>query len=220
MKTEERIKELEARFQRELAELKKELKPELEVGKWYKTSKDNLLCYTGRNADGVILGYGFIDDDWGNWKWGREMNDKKLATNQEVFEALKKEAIKRGFKRGVTLKATGINEEFYWIDSPISGEYEYLAETDTLDSSNGNGYIYHKGKWAEIIKEEPIMIGGFEVKFDHKGKSSESIIIGCKVISRPHLESLKNLMSLNKFKKVSFDGIETDLETIEKILTL
>jgi hypothetical protein len=217
MKTEERIKELEARFQRQLAELKKELNPELEVGRWYKTMSDNLFCYTGRNTDGVILGYGFIDNDWDNWKWGSEKNDKTLATEQEVFEALKKEAIKRGFKEGVTLKATGINKEFYWIDSPISGEHEYHAETDTLDSSNGNGYIYHKGKWAEIIKEEPIIIGGFEVCFPNNADSRISGV----PFSRKFWEAAKVISEHSKAKIMvgCSKQFDVSLEIINKILS-
>ena len=44
--------------------------------------------------------------------------------------------------------------------------------------------------------------------------------IGCKLFARESISSLAALMYEQDFKTVSFDGIETDLETINKILTL
>jgi len=68
---------------------------ELEVGKWYNYNKW-LVCYTGTN-NGVINGYGF--SDVGNWHSNANLGDTPhlwhLATEEEIFEALKKEALKR-----------------------------------------------------------------------------------------------------------------------------
>jgi hypothetical protein len=219
MNTEERIKELEARFQRELAELKKELNPELEVGKWYKDRKW-LVFVTSLTGDKGIKCYGFEGDWWYDNTdrigiCGYVSDEWKLATEQEVFEALKKEAIK--YPKGCKIKPT--NGLFDGNNSSYNGDELYWDGQD-LYFENKTGYcvsLFRDGKWAEIIKEEPIMIGGFEVK---KHDICDSFRIGCKNVYRSEISHIKNIMESHQFKTVAFDGTEVTLETINKIINL
>jgi hypothetical protein len=227
MKTEERIKELEARFQAELTELKKELKSELEVGKWYfaihgtitwivnpiRVTKGRIEEFYGTNDYS-----GWKDDAGGTWGNISECKEFRLATNEEVFEALKKEAINRGFKEGAKysnwLHSNGFIKESC---------YKYDIKENSLSQVNNGGshnvhWIFKDGKWAEIIKDK-IMIGGFVVKKD-RDSFGHYYSIGCKMVRYDELSSIKIFMERNKFKEVCFDAVETDLETINKILNL
>lgn len=206
--TEERIKALEA----ELQKLKQDIKPKFEVGKWY-TYLNAICCYTGNNE-----GYGF--HAYGEWATDIKISIPEIwipATESEVFEALKKEAIKRGFKEGATiisyLPSYGYNDKRKYTLNNCGASYEKHNNALRM----GGSAIFHNGKWAEIIKDEPIKIGGYEVKKNENG----SYDIGCKKqISNGKVKVLRRLMIQCNFKTVSFDGIGTDLETINKILCL
>jgi hypothetical protein len=117
----------------------------LEAGKWYWRDEDELAVYNnGKSTYGFLKGF-FICDMLFSFGIGRK------ATEQEVFKALKNEAVKRGFVEGVYIKKSGINKDFNHLNKPISGKF-YLNKIDfTLDSDNGFGYIFKNGKWAEII---------------------------------------------------------------------
>lgn len=221
--TEERIKALEAEITRnsqELQQLKQDIKPTFEVGKWYKTDclNGSLFCITELPIElNEVKGYGFENGYWyhkttcGYWTL-EEKHNTRPATESEVFEALKKEAIKRGFKKGCKVKNNKTIKEgrIYNIESDT---FNYTDNTLTINGI----YIFWDGVWAEIIKDEPIKIGGYEVKKLENG----SYDIGCKKqISNGKVRVLRRLMIQCNFTKVSFDGIETDLETINKILNL
>jgi hypothetical protein len=146
--------------------------------------------------------------------------DSVLATDKEVGEALIKEAKNRGFKEGVKVlrsdKLLSANEtssapnEVYIMNN----KYSYNAELNTLKIDGR--VIFGTGEWAEIVKDEPIKIGSYKVeKIEHGG-----LQIGCKKMNIEQVLNIKNFMDKYKFSKVSFDGVETDLETINKILAL
>lgn len=90
----------------------------------------------------------------------------RLATKEEIESYLKKEAIRRGFKAGVTIKKSGINSRFTsFTFKPINDSFAYDFKNDILDS-NGNGYIYEKGQWSEILSSFPqIEINGYKGEF-------------------------------------------------------
>lgn len=215
----EKIEALEA----QLKELKQELnKPAFEVGKWYKSNR--AIYYKGdTNAYGL--------NDVGQWveyqskNIGWESYKFVPATDKEVEEALIEEAIKRGFKEGGIVKGDSYFEHSYGGIITDSATWEYDINKDELSlirgiKTNIHGVcrmiVYKQGKWAEIIKDEPIKIGGYEVKRDEGG----IIKIGCKKINTFGIQDIRQFMKTHGFKKVAFDGIETDLETIEKILKL
>lgn len=116
---------------------------------WCKTSYGGNEKYLTYFENG-ILQYGFD----GNGKWFNKgvyesfvENHHFKATNQEVFEALKNEAVKRGYV------------ESAYIKSFVSG-YSYLKgnEYDIIDGIfklNGN-WLMKNGKWAEIITREEL----------------------------------------------------------------
>jgi hypothetical protein len=106
-----------------------------------------------------IIGYGF--DFTGeyfesNAIWGAE-DVYELATETEVFEALKNEAIKRGFKEGVKYR-TGTNSTYI----ASGGLTLDVFDLDLRLRFNGGliGLIFENGKWATIIKEPTIELNG------------------------------------------------------------
>ena len=222
-----RIEALEA----ELQKLKNEVKPKFEVGKWYKINNEDgkaLFHLSDIRHDETFKGYGFdYINDWNNSEianWGN-INETgwTLATHKEVEEALIKEAKNRGFKEGVKVlrsdKLLSANEtssapnEVYIMNN----KYSYNAELNTLKIDGR--VIFGTGEWAEIVKDEPIMINGFKVeKIDNHFK------IGCKDITRKELNHIKGFMERNNYVKVNFSNDNNahlvHLETINKILAL
>jgi len=120
-----------------------------ELNKWYKDELNKwLFCFQG---DGSA--YGFINTTFGNNYSMMSTLGFRPATEQEVFEALKNEAIKRGFVKGVYVNNTGINDfRDTPFKEPINGEFVFYEKINVLDSENGDGEIFKNGKWAEIIK--------------------------------------------------------------------
>jgi hypothetical protein len=171
MKTEERIEKLE----RELAELKKELKPEFEVG-WYKnTARDNkdILIYWNEHKKSL---YGFdINGDWfDDEEYGFHEYYDIPATDKEVKEALIEEAKRRGFKEGDIVKT---NNQEYSITRKLDSANYYGNDAEFHPNSLQCGaIIFQNGQWADII-ENKVIINGKEVIID---KDANSIIIGCK----------------------------------------
>ena len=127
-------------------------KVELEVGKWYKNLDEGYeksICYAmelhGDNHQ--FSGYGF--DYELKWFYGKDTDhcgseNWVEATNEEVFNALKIEAVRRGFVDGVYFK------------SPVSGDnYKftniYFTEATDMAWSENEGVIFKKGNWATII---------------------------------------------------------------------
>ena len=122
---------------------------QLEVGKVYKypsLGEKFMFKFNGFGANN----YGFSTiGEWRNdlWVWEDEVHLYKEATKEEWLEALKKEAKRRGFKKGV---------KYNYVDKP------YLIKTfkDELDLGNsvdlvdGGDVILEDGVWAKVIKEE------------------------------------------------------------------
>lgn len=165
----EKIEALEA----QLKELKQELnKPAFEVGKWYSKTENGtkyILCLT--KIDGIeYYGYGMIGNDWETEKlypFTTNIKTYKPATDKEVEEALIKEANKRGFKSGLTIKRDWIkHDEIRTINRDNKWYFGFSHNCNYLQL-DGN-VIFEHGKWAEIIKDEPIKIGGYEVEFHEK----------------------------------------------------
>ena len=122
---------------------------QLEVGKVYKypsLSKKFMFKFNGFGADN----YGFTTT--GEWSdglgvWEDEVNLYEEATKEEWLEALKNEARKRGFKKGV---------KYNYADKPylIKTFEDELYLCRSLDLVDGGDIILYDGVWAEVIKEE------------------------------------------------------------------
>ena len=113
---------------------------------WVKTNSRGNKKYLVFFKEG-ILQYGFDGNgtwfDYGEYK-AKVSEDLFKATNEEVFEALKNEAVRRGFVKGVYFK------------SPVSGDnYKftniYFTEATDMAWSKNGGVIFDNGKWATII---------------------------------------------------------------------
>ena len=152
--TQEQINQLAEK--KHAKELLQEFLPEafenkLEVGKCY-TSEYYLIYYLGNYKCNCI--------DLSNGEWienvyhslSSHLINYRLATKEEVIEALIKEAKKRGFNNIGDLKIKNtygcirngyrtINNDFY---------YDYISNTLQLDGV----IIFKDGIWAEVIKEE------------------------------------------------------------------
>ena len=143
MKTKEKIEKAE----KLLAELKAELlkeEPEFKVGDWV-CNRDAPDTFIGRVTE--IIGNNIYYDRYDY------IENCRHATEQEIKDHLVKEAEKRGFKEGIKWK----NPLFDWdcVDTNIAGrDFKYDRNNDQLYF--GGNTVYYNGKWAEIIKEEPI----------------------------------------------------------------
>ncbi len=132
-------------------------KVKLEVGKWYKR-----IWKDGDRDIDLFLISDFIDNKFVIGEFFRNnerleegvgyrfviSNNKRYseieANNEEVFEVLKIEAVRRGFVEGVYFK------------SPVSGDnYKftniYFTEATDMAWSKNGGVIFEKGNWATII---------------------------------------------------------------------
>jgi hypothetical protein len=121
---------------------------ELVTGKWYKSGK--CLCFYKSEEEqyGFHGGYGdWMDKAYWMTHLGNASTQWTLASEEEVKEALIKEAERRGIVKGVTLANVGINNKFSFKFQPITNFY--LHYTTLLDT--GNGYAFHDGQWAEIL---------------------------------------------------------------------
>jgi hypothetical protein len=136
---------------------------ELEVGKWYfvkhETSNDALIFLQSKD---VTSTYGFnhvleYTNTYSNYllhgKYKKDIIRK--ATEQEVFEALKNEAIKRGFKEGAYIHRPFWNDlKDCIIDKdnfPEDMDYFYDFRQDYFEVK---GFVvYSKGQWAEILPQ-------------------------------------------------------------------
>ena len=123
---------------------------QLEVGKVYKypsLGEGKLMFKFNRfEADN----YGFASN--GEWRndlkvWKSNVNLYEEATKEEWLVALKEEAKRRGFKKGV---------KYNYIDKPylIKTFEDELYLCRSLDLVDGGDIILRDGIWAEVIKEE------------------------------------------------------------------
>ena len=133
---------LEKMFPEAFKEDKKEL-PKYFTG-WLKSSNTEDEQWLGYSEEGTVK-YGIDSNRY--WFYG---NDAKIdssdyeATEAEVFEALKNEAVKRGFVEGRWFGDVHINS----FVNPVKN---LLYHTDSEDLRCDKGCVFHKGKWAEII---------------------------------------------------------------------
>lgn len=162
--TKEQIKEA---YQR--PELLKELFPkafELELNRWYKSTEkgDECLFYLERIENHGLnraVSYGFdMAMGWSD-SIGRSLDffeqSTRLATEEEVTEALTKEAVKRGFLKGAKFKSIdyNLNEKL-----EIIGSIDFDIDNNDLHISTYSNLMWRSvflnGEWAEIIKERTV----------------------------------------------------------------
>ena len=124
----------------------------LEVGKVYKypSYRGGKFMFKFNGEFGSMMTYGF--DAKGKWSnvlgiWEEEINNYEEATKEEWLEALKEEAKRRGFKKGV---------KYNYVHDPclIKTFKDELDLGSTVDLVDCIDIILRDGVWAEVIKEQ------------------------------------------------------------------
>jgi len=133
-------------------------------------SAKNAVYYYNENSEISIIRE--ISQRWCNFK-----EVKRLATKDEIKKALTDIAKSKGFKKDTKFvspendKEYTCNGNFTYFHSSEGDHWLLCNNTD----SEVNQFIYYKGVWAEIIKEEVIEIVGYEPVFNSNG----TVSIGC-----------------------------------------
>jgi hypothetical protein len=148
--TEEQIKQNSEKTLKEL--FPEVFETKLEIGKWYKIINGNTLAFICEPKKNEVKSYGFsnnifYDDTLLATYWGYmyQVEGWVPATDSEVLEALKNEAI----KRGLTEKKYILSAKSGMPFKSFEGNY-YIDEEGCLRL---DGVVIMKdGKWAEIIK--------------------------------------------------------------------
>jgi len=143
----------------------------LEVGKWYNIT-GRLFCITKFKDTGAAMGYGVDDGEWFYEKDEESsrvacnsgaLKNSRPATESDVFEALKKEAVKRYGEDWETVKLKAHIDNGEKSDNRPIYRVEYTSNHKLW---NKNGVIFHNGKWAEIIKEITLSKSEAEAKLN------------------------------------------------------
>jgi hypothetical protein len=145
---ENRLKENKA----EKKDLKKQLAelPKFEVGKWY-----NISAGIAFKIGDDYVNYGICRDEWRNDLLIDEYIVTGEATETEVFEALKNEAIKRGFKEGIEFERSWDARK-----QTINSTKPYYYSSSFTALNFGGSHVFKNGIWATIIKEPTIELNG------------------------------------------------------------
>ena len=120
------------------------------VGKWY-ISDHYLIYYLGNNECNCIK---LIDGEWLekiHHSLSGHLKSYRLATEEEVSEALINEAKKRGFNNigNLKIKNTVGSISNGFVTTTNDFYYYYKGNTLRLDGA----VIFNNGVWAEIIEE-------------------------------------------------------------------
>lgn len=206
-------------LQIQLLDLKKQIQDSLankstafEVGRWYKSSDGVALLICGTDEDNCT---GFWRGKWGHdWTFESELGKKDLipATSDEVKEALVKEAIKR-YPVGTKFKSATNKVDVAEI---LESDFYYSLATDAVQCLQTAGMasnIYHKGQWAEIVKEKPVTIAGFTCEID-----GNSVRIGCKRYTKSDVGSLVGCMKIMGITSISVDTHTASLSEWQTLL--
>jgi hypothetical protein len=121
----------------------------LEVKKWYKGDLwPAIFCENTKYTGNEFTGYGVkIDDSFYKYLSLFSHYDLQPATQEEVFEALKRAAIKMGYKKGLYC-IFGKDKHIRAIESDEFHWNEYLRAL-IIDGD----CIFQDGEWAEIVNK-------------------------------------------------------------------
>lgn len=183
-------------LQEQLDNLKED---KFEVGKWYRSVRHPKGIYCVKNTENKEC-YGFdLVGTWGN-EWRLGTLEIRPATDEEVKEALIKEAKRRGFKEGVRFKSAWNGEEFVF-----SEKRGYTQLDDTNLCNMGNGSVFYDGRWAEII-EDKLELNGKEVTID---RSKNVIKIGCRKYALDWIEDTLKSLDVENIVSIEHEEVGT-----------
>ena len=149
--TEKQIRKIAVEYDKIREMFPEVFEKELEVGKWY-ISEYYLVYYLGNYKCNCI--------ELSNGEWienvyhslSGHLKSYRLATEEEVKEALINESIKRGYKKGVKC-AFGTDKYVRFLETN-KFNFDLKYNMLSIKDKNGNAdIIFKNGKWAEIIKE-------------------------------------------------------------------
>lgn len=132
-------------------------KKELVVGKWYVDRTLGLIFYLTKVKNNGLEGYGF--GSTGKWHEGdfcctlnRSLNNTtnlQPATEQEVSEALKKEAVKRGYNNNY--KCLSLPEHTHKVENNFHFDLKYNMLFQGISPNSHNNVVFENGIWASIL---------------------------------------------------------------------
>ena len=207
------IQEQIAALQGQLDKLRTEVAATAEPKKlpynaWYKGKYRAIVYFTGEGT-----GYGLNGDgEWGNHTGWIDLNSGRWSPcpHSEVEDMMIKEAEKRGFVKGVRYKCVlaGTKEE-------LKKEFKLYPGTANQLTDGWGGSVFYNGQWAEIIKDDVIEIGGYEVYFAVNG----GIAVNGKEYTPTQVEAARAVLQFGgKIMVGCSHQYELTLETVEKIL--
>jgi len=170
MKTLEELTQQLADIQKEIETLK-QTKPVFEVDKWYKQNNGKKMWFIRSLDRGQQMSFGFNED--GIWQPLTERHSVRsefhVATNTEIQETLEKEAVKSGLVDGAKYTVRSYKGEVF--NRVVRYPLRLNGAGNGLVDVGGN-YLLDAtdGQWATVQKEQPLMIGGYEVKVYPKDK--------------------------------------------------
>ena len=142
---------VKAKIEKEFPQL---FESKLEVGRWYKSPEfgSSLFCVTKINGDyATAYGFNFIgiwQDEKAEFAFSN-LENKTLATPEEVETALINEAKKRGFEDGVKIIPLNKTIAKAVIDLGFKIEFKQYENEFWM----GGYCLFKNGKWAEIIEK-------------------------------------------------------------------
>jgi len=152
----------------------KEIKePQFKIGDW-------IYCGSGWDRpvrkvekivdDNLIVTETLYGEDFSSFIRTYPAKNFRLATTEEIETHLIAEAKERGYITGTVINSIPtVASLFKWVVNCDAG-YRYYPDEDRLDcmrtERDVNCTIYHRGQWAGITKEEPIMIAGYKAEYD------------------------------------------------------
>lgn len=193
--------ELIAMYEAKIAELKK---PVYEVGRWYINQYGAMCKYVSPGKHYGVGAYNIwcTDLDWfeGNTCiWAP-------AAHDQIKSKLENCAINTGYTVTNFKCLSGIQFK------PLNSEFLYNKGSDTLYM--GRNSCYCNGQWATIIKEQPLVINGYEVVVKDGYVQIDELSL-----TKEYLSGL--LKCMNVFSAMRTDsGFELTKSDIEKIIKL
>lgn len=147
--------------------------PKLVVGKWYNYN-NGIFCYQGEE-DGLIQAFGLTNcGTWASGNSGSDYHKWKEASEEQVLEALIREAKRRGLVEGVTVDFNcGDNDTRI-----LNGEYTSSPNRTEYFAIGGDILLHFKGnkagKWSDKIVKPDIdysrLKTGSKVKIKRTGR--------------------------------------------------
>jgi len=146
-------------------------KTALNVRKWYK-HEAGALAFKTDNSSGYGFNYkGKYETDVRNYSFDSHPNNWTPATTEEVFEALKGEAVRMGFKEGNVANNSLVFNSIYSDYKLENGYFVWDGDILWWEICEDCRYrIFHNGKWAAIIPVKEMTQSQIENELGYKIK--------------------------------------------------